>query len=135
MIKWLVALSFLVPSLALAIPRECHVVLSPYDGAKRGFLWKQSEDYPGAVCLMPPKYSIRNRFRHVSVITSRSKTLDVLRFYYVYTEEAAKNRDVWRANKRADTFPRNIYVRGVRGTGKNTRKVCWRLRNPSERID
>lgn len=122
--KWIIAL-LLIPSVALAIPKECKKLVNPNDGAKKGFLWKQSLDYVGAVVLLPTKYKT---FTGVSIINSRSKTLDTLKYYYPYSEDGS-NRPVWRCNKRADAFPKNIYVRGVKG------KVCWRLRNPNERID
>lgn len=121
--KYLLAL-FLIPSIALAIPKDCRRLVIPFDGAKQGFLWKQSLDYPGAVVLLPSKY----KFAYMDIINSRSKKLDTLRYYYPYTEDGS-NRPVWRASKRADAFPRNIYVRGLKG------RVCWRLREPGRRID
>lgn len=125
MLRVIFLLVFLVPSIGFAMPKECRRLVNPYDGAKRDFLWKQSDDYPGAVVLLPEKYKM---FTAVTIINSRSKTLDTLRYFYPYSEDGS-NRPVWRANKRADAFPKNIYVRGVKG------KVCWRLREPSRRID
>lgn len=122
--KWIIVL-MLIPSIALGIPKECRRLENPNDGAKRGFLWKQSLDYPGAVVLLPTKYS---KFIGLSIINSRSKTLDTLRYYYPYTEDGS-SRPVWRANKKAKDFPKNIYVRGVKG------KVCWKIKDPSQRVD
>lgn len=125
MVRIIFILAILFPSLAFSIPKECRSLQNPSDGAKRDFLWKQSLDYPGAVVLLPTKYKY---FTGVTIINSRSKTLDTLRYFYPYSEDGS-NRPVWRANKRTSQFPKNIYVRGIKG------KVCWRLRDPDRRID
>lgn len=100
----------------------CNRVINPRDGAKRGFLWKQS-DVPvyGAVALLPQK----DRFKKVEILKA-GKIVEKLSYAYQYTEDKS-NRQVWRAKKKAAKFPFNVVLKAD--------SSCYKITNPRSRID
>ncbi len=100
----------------------CSKLISPKDGEKKGFLWKQS-DVPsyGAVALFPQK----DRFKKVEVFKA-GKLIEKLSYAYQYTEDKS-NRQVWRAKRKAKNFPFNVVLK--------TDSVCYKLKNPQIRVD
>ena len=100
---------------------SCRSWLQPRDGAKKGFLWKQSDTHPQAVTLLPQP----GRFKDV-YITRKGKRIDSLKYFYQYSEDNS-NRQVWRATRSAASFPFDVVL--------HADDVCYLLDTPQGRID
>ena len=109
--------------------RGCETFLKVPDGAKKNFLWKQSEPAVlgrGAVTFLPTKYNKQVFKKEDVYVMKRSSKIATSYEQNRYTEDGS-NRHFFRFRKKAEDFPYNVVV--------HYGKICAVLSNPKIRID
>lgn len=102
----------------------CSEIMPAKDGAN-GFLWKQSDFHPGAVVLFPASYS-NQVFSSVYAMKDGNKIDD-----FFFTAIANGNRQHWRSDQRASSFPDFSIIVAVQGN----RTYCWQIEDSASRND
>jgi hypothetical protein len=109
------------PAPAIPVP-GCVTFHKVNDGAKKGFLWKQSDVHPGAVAMLPAKFK---DFKSV-IVAKGDEVISTLKFSGRYNEDKS-NRQMWRSQKPAKDFPKNVVLK-AKGN-------CWKIKDPTVRND
>ena len=106
--------------------KVCKKVLNPYDGDKRGFLLKQSYDYPGAVAILPTSMSNAQELE----VWSTQKVWRKVKRSGTYTEEGGyKGGAIFRFAERTFQFPCGVMIREPKSG------TCFEVINPRVRVD
>lgn len=105
------------------------VIKKPADGEKRGFLVKESDTKKttagklALITMFPDQY--KTRFRNVEILRN-GRSIERFSYVYQYTQDGG-DRQVWQSNRAPADYPYNVVLKAD--------GICWRLRNPRERID
>jgi hypothetical protein len=113
--------------------KGCSKILSSSDGAKKGFVVKESDSKKlpngkNATVLLFPKEFKRFKDAHIFY---KGKSFDKLDFVYFYTEDNSQ-RAVYKSHFTPDDLPFNVVVRGRDDRNKIH---CWPIANPKLRND
>ena len=107
----------------------CKTIISSSDGAKKDFLWKQSDPIccnRGAVTFLPKKYNKTSIKLSKVYVMQGAKKVATAYERGVYTEDKS-NRQYWRFHLLAKSFPYNVVV--------HYGDVCAIVKNPRIRND
>lgn len=107
--------------------RGCSVIRSPKDGAKSGFLLKQSEfSKRGGVILTP---RILNNARRITIV-HRGRIIDTYQRSGIFSKDS-DGRGLWRSSKSPLSYPLKVAIKIERGS----ETICYRVDNPRIRND
>lgn len=104
----------------------CDTFMNPYDGAKVGFILKDSHvSGYGSVILLPARVDANKVF-----IQHRDRIIDTFSYTGNYWIDKT-DRPIWRSNRNPDGYPFYTVVKAV----TDSKTFCWKLDNARIRVD